>query len=508
MSEVPNGSLPDSSFSGLLARYATGLTFAQLLTAAEVAAVVISLSTESIGSARTLLTGTNLVLLVALVIVGTAVTVYGGYRNLAPSLRWYLSGRVPDEAQRRHTINLVRGQSLVLIATWVIGGAVLIAANLRAGGGATVLLIVAVLFGATSSVSTALLFCQRIIRPIVAVANEKFTGRLTAPGVVARLVMMWLINSASPSIAVAALVVCHAYGWFVPTTASIVIPIVVMTSVSVALSLRALILVARSISDPIGDVVDAMSEVERGRIGRIVDVYEQSEIGRLQYGFNRMVVGLLERDRLRDLFGRHVGPDVARMAVEADEPRAGEERDVAVLFIDLTASTQFATHRPPHEVAEVLNAFFRIVVAAVDEHGGFINKFQGDAALAVFGAPLRSDRAATDALQAAHALSPAMRTLPIVDFGIGVSAGAVFAGNIGAENRYEYTVIGDAVNEAARLADAAKATPGRTLVSGAAIDRVEPAARGRWCATGEITLRGRSEPTRIWVPRSQNGEHD
>lgn len=508
MPDAPTAPPTHRSASGLFARYAQGLMFAQLLTAAEVAAVIMSLSRESIGSGRTLLTEANFVLVVVLVVVGTVGTVAGAYWSIAPSLRWFAARTDPDDGQRRDAINLVRRQTVLLGVTWLVGGAVLIVANTDAGSGPLVLLVIGVLFGATSSVSTGLLFSQRIIRPIVAAANREFIGRPTAPGVVARLVMMWLVNSAAPSVAIATLVVCHAFGWFVPKTASVVIPIVVMTTVSVALGLRALILVARSISDPIGEVVDAMSEVERGDIGRTVDVYEQSEIGRLQNGFNRMVAGLTERERLRDLFGRYVGLDVARLAVEADEPRTGEEREVAVLFIDLTASTRLAVDRPPHEVADVLNAFFRIVAAAVDENRGFINKFQGDAALAVFGAPLRSDDAAADALQTARSLSEEMRTLPAVDFGIGVSAGAVFAGNIGAENRYEYTVVGDAVNEAARLADAAKTTAGRTLASGAAIDRAGPAVRDEWSADGEITLRGRADPTRIWVPRHQNDSHE
>ena len=234
-----------------------------------------------------------------------------------------------------------------LLAIWAISGAVLILANPRAGLGPALLLVIAVSFGCTSSVSTSLLFTQRIVRPIVAAASTEFTSRETAPGVVARLVMMWLVNSALPSLAIALLVVFHANGWFIPRSASLVIPVVVLTTVSVALSLRALILVSRSISDPLNDVVEAMAEVEHGQIGKTVDVYEQSEIGRLQHGFNRMVAGLTERDRLRDLFGRHVGPDVARLAVEADESLSGEVRDVAVLFIDLAGSTQLPASRLP-----------------------------------------------------------------------------------------------------------------------------------------------------------------
>jgi class 3 adenylate cyclase len=369
------------------------------------------------------------------------------------------------------------------------------------------MIVVAVLFGGTSSISTGLLFAQRIYRPIVAAANKEFTSRETAPGVVARLVMMWLVNSALPSLFIALLVVAHSYGWFVPTTASVVIPVVVITVVSLALGWRALILVARSISDPINDVVHAMAGVERGKLGQTVDVYEQSEIGRLQHGFNRMVAGLSERDRLRDLFGRHVGPDVARLAVEADAP-ASAARDVAILFIDLADSTRLAASRTPQEVADVLNAFFRIVVDAVDERHGLINKFQGDAALAVFGAPVQTEGAATAALETARALSADLKTLPSVDFGIGVSAGAVFAGNIGGENRYEYTVIGDPVNEAARLADTAKSMPGRTAASGAAICRADDAERRRWTNDGSVVLRGRTEATQISVPHRENGDHD
>lgn len=213
-----------------------------------------------------------------------------------------------------------------------------------------------------------------------------------------------------------------------------------------------------------------------------------------------MVAGIAERDRLHDLFGRHVGADVARRAIEEGTSLSGEVQDAAILFIDLVGSTTLAASRPPQEVAEVLNDFFRIVVGAVDERHGLINKFQGDAALAVFGAPLPADGAAAAALATARSLRDQLRRLPVVDFGIGVSAGPVFAGNIGAENRYEYTVVGDAVNEAARLADFAKGLDRRIVCSAAAIDRADEAERRRWVSSGETVLRGRSEPTHIWTP--------
>jgi adenylate cyclase len=118
----------------------------------------------------------------------------------------------------------------------------------------------------------------------------------------------------------------------------------------------------------------------------------------------------------------------------------------------------------------------------------------------VFGAPLALDGAASAALATARRLRDQLRRLPMVDFGIGVSAGPVFAGNIGAEKRYEYTVVGDAVNEAARLADFAKTLDQRIACSAAAIERADAAERGNWIADGETVLRGRSEPTGVFTP--------
>src|SRR5581483_4893992 len=134
------------------------------------------------------------------------------------------------------------------------------------------------------------------------------------------------------------------------------------------------------------------------------------------------------------------------------------------------------------------------------ERGGLINKFEGDAALAVFGAPLRAQGAASSALATARELGTQLRELADIDFGIGVSAGQVFAGNIGAENRYEYTVIGDPVNEAARLADLAKTSERRILCSAAAVDRADDDERARWVARGSEVLRGRVEATSISAP--------
>lgn len=484
-------------------RFTTGLVFAHLLTSAEVVVVLMSLRRQNPGGTHSLVPQANLTPLLSVVLFGTLLAAVGGYRIITPSLRWFDAGIEPDERQRRAAINMIRRQSVLLLSIWLLSGAIFIALSDVTGWVPILLIAVSVLFAGIATASSSLLFTQRVTRPVVAAASRDFAGRITAPGVQARLVLMWTLTTALPSLTIAIMVVCRANGWLIPQSASVDVPVVLLSLVSVFLGLRTLMLVSISISDPLREIIDAMADVEQGRIGKQVDVYEQSEIGRLQNGFNRMVAGLQERDRLRDLFGRYVGPDVASMAIGTgavtDDVLSGDVREVAVLFVDVTGSTALAMTRTPAEVADVFNDFFRIVVAAVDAHRGLINKFQGDAALAVFGAPIASESAATSALAAARTLGAALGRQEL-DYGIGVSAGPAFAGNIGAENRYEYTVIGDPVNEAARLADLAKTLPARIACSGAAIQRAGDEV-GHWDRHGEVLLRGRSEPTDVHVPR-------
>ncbi|TQF73631.1 adenylate/guanylate cyclase domain-containing protein [Rhodococcus spelaei] len=222
--------------------------------------------------------------------------------------------------------------------------------------------------------------------------------------------------------------------------------------------------------------------------------------------FTEIVRGLAERERLHDLLCRHVGRDVARRALEYDAlPErnglaGGEVVEAAVLFIDLVGSTTLAATRPPNEVATVLNEFFRVVVTAVEGHHGFVNKFEGDAALAIFGAPRPVADPAGLALATARSLRHTLGALHSIDFGIGVSFGEVFAGNIGAEERYEYTVIGDPVNEAARLTGVAKTCETRTSASGHAVDAAAEVESRHWTTRRSITLRGRTEPTVLAEP--------
>jgi adenylate cyclase len=230
-------------------------------------------------------------------------------------------------------------------------------------------------------------------------------------------------------------------------------------------------------------------------------VFDGTELGMLQSGFNRMVHDVREREEIRDLFGRHVGEDVARQALEHGVELGGQELEAAALFVDVIGSTKLAATRPPAEVVTALNRFFSVVVDVVDEHGGLVNKFEGDAALCIFGAPLALEDAAASALSAARVMAERLREeVPELDAGIGVSQGIVIAGNIGATQRLEYTVIGDPVNEAARLTEQAKNHDGRVVASQRVVDNAHAGERERWTLLEPLLLRGRSEPTMLAVP--------
>ncbi|MDT5240879.1 MAG: adenylate cyclase [Mycobacterium sp.] len=482
------------------AGYAAGLTFAHILAAAAVSLVIVSLTRNTVGDASNLLTARNLIALCGLVAVSATVGAVAGVLNMVPSFRWFAEGAEPTPAQQRAALSIATRQTLVQFGIWAASGVVFSLVNLHSGGGVAYVIGAAILVGGATTACLGYLITQRTLRPILAASMKTATATGEMPGVLARLIITWVLLIALPTAGIALIVLARSNGWFVQKSAPVETPILVLAAVSLLLGFRAMVLVARSISDPIRDVVVAMTEVERGQSGAFVEVYEPSEIGRLQIGFNRMVAGLQEREQLRDLFGRHVGVDVARHALQQDDSLSGDVREVAVLFVDLVGSTTIAASRPPEAVAEILNDFFRIVVAAVDHRQGLINKFEGDAVLAVFGAPLGIEDPASAALATARALGAELKKLPLVDFGIGVSAGPVFAGNIGAENRYEYTVIGDVVNEAARLADHAKDWHSRVLASGDAIARAQATERCHWAMRGSTALRGRSAVTELAEP--------
>jgi adenylate cyclase len=172
-----------------------------------------------------------------------------------------------------------------------------------------------------------------------------------------------------------------------------------------------------------------------------------------------------------------------------------------VIFVDIIGSTQLVTGRPATEVVELLNRFFAVIVEEIDRHHGLVNKFEGDAALAVFSAPVALEHAEDEALAAARSIAERMNTeVPECQAGIGVASGQVVAGNVGAKERFEYTVIGEPVNEAARLCELAKSVQSRLIASSDTVANATENERAHWTLGDTVTLRGYDEPTRLALP--------
>jgi adenylate cyclase len=245
-------------------------------------------------------------------------------------------------------------------------------------------------------------------------------------------------------------------------------------------------------------MVAALHRVGEGDLDAAVQIEDAGEIGLVQSGFNDMVAGLRERERIQDLFGRHVGPAVAAAAIVDGVTLRGESRDVVALFVDITGSTRLTRVTDPVEFVAMLNRFFGVVVEEVEGNGGLLNKFEGDAALCIFGAPVELADPATAALVTARAIRDRVAELGELEVGIGVAAGPVIAGQIGAASRLEYTIIGDAVNEAARLTDLAKRVEGRILASDVTVQAATPDERVHWIAGRVLRLRGREAPTHTY----------
>jgi adenylate cyclase len=436
-----------------------------------------------------------------LYIVVTAIVAPRWGRAIAePRLRWLREDRAPTPEEQRRVLRNPLMQLKVTAVMWAFGAVLFGLLNLHFSGEIASRAATGIVMGGIATTAIAYLLGERVLRPFTARALEcGVPERPAAPGVVARTVLAWALATGVPVIAIAEVAAGIIHG-DTPRSDATAWSLIVLAGLALAAGAAAIVVAAKSIAEPIRSVRRALAQVERGDIDVEVTVDDASEVGLLQAGFNRMAAGLRERERLRDLFGRHVGEDVARQALEAGVGLGGEVREAAVVFVDVVGSTSLAARVPPAEVVASLNAFFAVVLEVVHEHGGWVNKFEGDAALCVFGVPTATPDPAGRALATARELARRIEADSPLEAGVGVSAGEVVAGNIGAAERFEYTVIGDPVNEAARLTELAKKRRPRVLASETALQRASADEAGHWELGDEVTLRGRAEPTTLAVP--------
>ncbi len=241
--------------------------------------------------------------------------------------------------------------------------------------------------------------------------------------------------------------------------------------------------------------------MREGRFDVAVPVTTGDELGELAASFNQMVEGLAERERIREAFGTYLDKSVAEYILSEGFSEEGDEREVSVLVCDVRDFTAFARQAEAKEVVARLNELFEIVVPIVTRHGGHVDKFMGDGLMAVFGAPESYPDHADRAVRAACAMATTVNSDrgPGLMIGVGVNTGCVVAGSIGGAGRLNFSVIGDAVNVAARVEAATRELDEEILITEAT--RRELSASIDAEPRGEQELKGIGEPVALYAPR-------
>ncbi|MCB9766457.1 MAG: HAMP domain-containing protein [Alphaproteobacteria bacterium] len=267
--------------------------------------------------------------------------------------------------------------------------------------------------------------------------------------------------------------------------------------------------VMQSISLPVGYLESRMKEVGDGDLGVRARVFAADTFGSLTTHFNRMVEGLRQRERIRDIFGRYVTRQVAEEILSGRIDLGGERRTATVLFADIRGFTEMSEEMAPEEVVSLLNQVLGEMVRVVLDEGGVLDKYIGDAIMALFGVPLSAGSPEADAqaaLKAAQRMSEALDALNArradaelhpVEIGIGVHTGELVAGNIGIPERMEYTVIGDTVNLCSRLEGLTKHLHRRILVSEATVQML--GSPSELVLVDTVQVRGRKEPVTVYT---------
>lgn len=418
-----------------------------------------------------------------------------------PIAAWLGTERLATDAERLIVLRypLVWARRSMLI--WVVGAVGFAAINVSVGALNTIAIAAMTVLGGFASCALQYLVVERIMRPIT---SRALAGGAPpdnpAPGVAARVTMAWTLATGVFLLGIAGLGIGFLIDSSIDET-RIIVAIVVLAANALFGGLMAMVIAARSVAHGLTAVGLALEKVEGGDFDTRVAVDDGSEVGQVQAGFNRMAEGLAERERIREAFGTYMDPAVAEHVLRESTSLEGEEVEVTAMFVDIRDFTGFAERNAAGLVVATLNALFEELVPVVRERGGHIDKFVGDGFLAVFGAPQRqvdhADRALDAALEIADRVERSMRGR--IQVGIGLNTGLVVAGNVGGGGRFDFSVIGDVINVAARVEAATRQTGDVILVSEHTMR-----ALGAACELDErdgVTLKGKRDQVSVFAPK-------
>lgn len=300
-----------------------------------------------------------------------------------------------------------------------------------------------------------------------------------------------------------------------------------ISGIVLSFALFAVFLFSLTLSKPIEILADLIKEIPKGNfnISARKKVKSHDEVGDLAAAFDHMTEGLKERDKVKNLFNKFHGSSVTENLLQQEVSVGGTRKEVTVFFSDIRGFTKFSEGHTPEEVVSMLNEYFAVMVGIINRHGGVVDKFIGDAIMAVWGVPQGSSKDTENALKACLEMRSALVTLNAsrrerglteIHIGMGLHAGDAISGTIGSEERMEFTVIGDTVNVTSRIESSTKHFEVDLLVSDEVYNRLsqpattsEPTADGsvavvqtesqfKFDLAGDIEVKGKSLPLRLY----------
>ncbi|HPS58953.1 MAG TPA: adenylate/guanylate cyclase domain-containing protein [Spirochaetota bacterium] len=281
---------------------------------------------------------------------------------------------------------------------------------------------------------------------------------------------------------------------------------IIITIIILNIAILIVYFFSKSLSGPLTKLVDATKEIEQGNFKVSIRPTTGDEIGILTDSFVEMGRGLEEREKMKDAFGKFVNKEIAEQVLKGTIKLGGERKVATVFFSDIRSFTAISEKLEPEEVVEFLNDYMTRMVDCINKTNGVVDKYIGDAVMAVWGAPVSHGNDTENSINGALMMRKALIEFnkgrggdrkPIIKIGCGINTGPVLAGQIGSNERMEYTVIGDTVNLASRIESLNKPFGTDVLISHDTyiqiknIFRVEPMQK--------IKVKGKSEPQQIYA---------
>lgn len=259
-----------------------------------------------------------------------------------------------------------------------------------------------------------------------------------------------------------------------------------------------------TLTNPIEKLVEVTRKVAAGNFDVQADIHSHDEVGELAGSFDAMVHGLKERDKIKNVMNKFHGSAITDDLMKGDLQLGGVNKEVTVFFSDIRDFTKFSEGHTPEEVVQMLNEYFEIMVAIVTKNHGVVDKFVGDAMMAIWGAPNTTGQDEQFALKACLEMRQALEELNRlrisrnqveIKIGMGLNSGPAISGTIGSSERMEYTVIGDTVNTASRIEASTKAFGTDLLVSGETLARLNGKFVSEYAGAAEV--KGKTEPLKM-----------